>query len=136
MSLLGTEYKIRLNATPVDNYHLGVCVDKTNYATPPKEGEDEDNYDFEVWVYVTPNRAVKYDNKNDYNKIKPISIESTEGDKYERDSCLIIIDSTDAATIGRGRVTVRLIAHIPDTDYQNDGTRTEIVEAVTNIIIT
>lgn len=84
----------------------------------PLSGLTMDEYDFEVEVWSsTRARSVKF-----------------KKSQLTRDSENSYVASLNSADVGLGPVKVRMIAQIPDGKF-DDGTRTDIDEFMTNIVI-
>lgn len=103
MSALGTEFKIKedkffVHAEPMGDLHMS-------------------DYDFDVELYIQPNRSVVL------NKNNPLVVKKTE-DRYD-----VCITSEVSRKLGKGAVKLNFIAYIPDPDFP-DGYRTSVVENI------
>lgn len=93
---------------------------KINVHVEPMDGYHMSDYDFDCSFFVLPNKRVEI-NKADMKEI-------------DSDNYIAIITSSMASILGRGTVKMRISAKIPDADFP-DGTRTEIAEVCTNVVI-
>lgn len=108
MNTCVTEYKINVHAEPIDG--LGMS-----------------EYEFECQFYVYSNKVVT---------IKKVDMKQQETNGVsDPNNYIAILDSDKVKALGKGSVKMRLVAHIPDSDFP-DGTRTEVAEVNNlNIII-
>lgn len=90
---------------------------KLNLSIDPIGSAHMSTYDFIVDVFCNP--------------IKSIKIEKSKANKVDDDNYILCIDSN---AIGKGKVKVKVTAHIPDEDFE-DGLRTEVVVVDTGISI-
>lgn len=82
----------------------------------PIDNISMDDYDFKVEVYT---------------KGRPITITKEQSVRKDKDNYAICVDTSK---LGKGRMMVKVIAYIPDADF-DDMLRTEIVIIDTNIDI-
>ena len=92
---------------------------KLNVHLDPLDGFHMSNYNFEVALYVYTNRKVVFPK----SKLK----------KVDDDNYLLMVETTDALRIGRGRINAEITAYIPDNDF-SDGLRTEKLVLCTDVI--
>lgn len=81
---------------------------KISISVEPYEGMSMDDYDFKVEVFT---------------KGRPLTIPKANAKRKDKDNYAICVDTTK---IGKGKVTLKLYAYIPDADFE-DLLRTEIV---------
>lgn len=97
---------------------------KVNVHVEPIDGFRMVDYDFECELYAYKSKSAVY-RKGDK------AVKKADDDNY-----LICVSSDEALRIGRGKLKLKLTAHIPDIDYP-DGLRTEIADDVcTGVTIT
>lgn len=93
---------------------------KLNVHVEPISGLHMKDYNFLVQLYAYPNKKVEL-SKNQLVEV-------------DEDNYHVIVTDEIVGEIGRGKVKLKFIAEIPDTDFP-DGFRTEISELLTDIII-
>lgn len=94
---------------------------KFNLHLDPINNKHMSEYDFDVDLYVYTNRRVTFP------KSRLL--------KVDDDNYTVIVNSSDALKIGRGKIKADVKAYIPDTDF-TDGKRTEVLTLCTKTIIT
>ena len=93
------EDKIEIHLEPMGEVHLSDC-------------------DFFVDLYVYPNKSVR------------LSKADTENVKYvDDDTYKICITTKESIKIGKGRVMMDFVIHIPDVDFA-DGYRTDVMTGI------
>lgn len=90
---------------------------KLNIHIEPLDGLTMDNYDFNVDVYVSQRKMV--------------SAKKEQCVRVDENNYIVLVDTT---VIGAGDVTVKVVAQIPDSDFE-DGLRTEVMQIQTGITI-
>ena len=90
---------------------------KLNLSIDPIGSAHMSTYDFVVDVFCNP--------------MKSIRIEKSKANKVDDDNYILCVDSN---AIGKGKVKVKVTAHIPDTDFA-DSYRTEVIVVDTGISI-
>lgn len=90
---------------------------KLNISIEPLDGLTMDAYDFEVEVYVSQRKVV--------------SAKKAECKRVDENNYIVLVDTN---LIGTGKLLCKVIAYIPDGDF-NDGLRTEVAVLQTGIII-
>jgi hypothetical protein len=103
---LGTELKLKVGIEPMGDLHMS-------------------QYDFEIEAYCTDKSVVKASKKED----ALTNLVAIDGDD---DNYIALIDTSK---IGVGKLKCRVVAYIPDTDFTDDGVRTEVVVMDTGITI-
>lgn len=93
---------------------------KLNIHLEPIDGLSMRNYDFVAYVYASSYRKVM--------------IPKSRMRMVDKDNYIVKIESSDALTIGVGRIMVDIEAYIPDGDF-SDGLRTERVTLCTDMVI-
>lgn len=91
---------------------------KLSVSIDPIDGKTMDDYDFEIKLYVSGSNAVK--------KTKMGCI------RVDANNYIVILDMNALNRVGK--LILKVIAHIPDGDF-DDGLRTEVSCVNTGIII-
>jgi hypothetical protein len=103
---LGTELKLRVGIEPMGDLHMS-------------------QYDFDIEVYCNEKSVVTASKK----KGVLTNLVAIDGDE---DNYIALIDTS---VIGVGKLKCRVVAYIPDTDFTDDGVRSEVVVTDTGITI-
>lgn len=88
---------------------------KLNIHLAPIDGMTLDGYDYTTEVFCTPKRS--------------IVVKKSDTIRVDEENYLVRVDTN---VTGVGRLACRIIAQIPDGDF-DDGYRTEVVVIITNI---
>lgn len=88
---------------------------KLNIHISPIDGVTIDDYDYTTEVYCTP--------------LKNIIVPKSETIRVDNENYIVRVDTN---VIGVGKIVCRIVAQIPDGDF-DDGYRTEVVAIMTNI---
>lgn len=91
---------------------------KLNVHLEPIDGFHMSDYDFDCAFFVFANRKV--------------IIPKSKMRRVDDDNYLVMIETSDAMRIGRGKIRVEITAYIPDSDF-SDGIRTEKLELCTDV---
>ena len=91
---------------------------KLNINIEPIDNTSMDDYDFTVDVYCSPQKS--------------ITITKNDAIRIDKNNYIILVDTTQ---LGTGNIKCKVTAYIPDEDFANDFTRTEVVCINTNIKI-
>lgn len=105
--ILGTELKLNINIDPIGNYTMA-------------------DYDFDITLI---SGTMKKQSKTYSKKGGALDNGLKQVDKNN------YIVAFDTRAVGVGKLMVQVVAYIPDTDFVDDQTRTEIVEMETGIQI-
>lgn len=103
---LGTELKLRVGIEPMGGLHMS-------------------EYDFEVEAYCNE-KSVVTASKKEGVLTNLVEIEDDDNN---------YIALIDTSVTGVGKLKCRVVAYIPDTDFTDDGVRTEVVVMDTGITI-
>lgn len=95
---------------------------KLNIHVEPLDGLHMSDYNFACQIYCLPKKFVEV-KKGDIEFIK-----------VDEDNYLLLLTDRIIRTIGKGRIMIKFIAEIPDSDFP-DKHRTEVVELETDIEI-
>lgn len=90
---------------------------KLNIHIEPIDGLSMDNYDFNVDVYVSQRKVV--------------STPKQDCVRIDQNNYIVRVDTN---VIGVGDITVKVVAQIPDGDF-DDGIRTEVAQIQTGITV-
>ncbi len=99
--------------------YLGTEI-KLNINIEPISNITMDSYDFVVELICGS------------MKKNTVAITKEEAIKVDQSNYIVCADTT---LLGVGRLKCRIVAHIPDGDFKDDRTRTEVVEIDTGIEI-
>ena len=109
---LGTELKLRVGIEPMGGLHM-------------------EDYNFDIEAYCNDKSVVKASKRKDPQTKEDVltNLVAIDGDE---DNYIALIDTS---VIGVGKLKCRVVAYIPDTDFTDDGVRTEVVVMDTGITI-
>lgn len=90
---------------------------KLNISIEPVDGLTMDDYEFQIEAYCTPR--------------KTIVVQKSEAIKVDSTNYIILVDTS---VVGQGDLKLKVTAHIPDGDF-NDQLRTEVMVVDTGLTI-